>query len=624
MGNNIFLTALILPLILLAGCIEDGGGDDGGGDGTSEGIAFDVCFVPRPFAAGTGTRVATDAAFSSTWEVGDRIGLFAVEADSPLAPSDNYIHNVKLTLTESGKWSLDPGTEIIWPRGGCSLDFYAYHPYDEAATDPTDISFSVETDQNDFTDGRANFNLSDLLTARTAGRSRGDGAVPLAFKHALALVQVTVDDAAELLGPIPGGDMTVRLQGVRAGATLDLDGAGSSPGDPTVTLAGETTDAVGIDMYRVTDAEGYVFRALVPAQTLASSSRIFSIAGGDARLVSSRLTSDITLTASETEKFIQRTAYRVPEANSYMVAPNGDPILIPAVARANSAGTTDGLGGILDGDELTVVFVWDDVASRACIKEMRVVGQNIYLVPGAAGNTLIGLRVGNVLKWSWHIWVTQTVDEHHDSGSGFTWMDRNLGASSKGSIDNQNGIFYQWGRKDPFRYTGTATGNDTAMANLVKNPTSFSTNLGYAGAAGADSWGGPTGAKTIHDPCPPGWKVPPISYTVKIDNVTNTINIWGGNWIPQGKGYVFKGSDNLLTVSYNPTGYLDQNDRLLNNGTTTGYHWSSMRVVGSPNAYFMKFDGTRVTHNTSNSPRFGFAVRCIREQTTKQWPTRDS
>lgn len=76
------------------------------------------------------------------------------------------------------------------------------------------------------------------------------------------------------------------------------------------------------------------------------------------------------------------------------------------------------------------------------------------------GNALIAAfdDKGEIV-WSWHIWLTdmpQTLDYENNpiyqSGGktdGFYVMDRNLGATGT-SGDEAFGLFYQWGRKDPF------------------------------------------------------------------------------------------------------------------------------------------------------------------------------
>jgi hypothetical protein len=77
------------------------------------------------------------------------------------------------------------------------------------------------------------------------------------------------------------------------------------------------------------------------------------------------------------------------------------------------------------------------------------------------------------ILWSWHIWLTSdkiSAETYYVSSNGvFTdevagvVMDRNLGALSNevNSVD-AFGLFYQWGRKDP--YLGSANSAGTAFA----------------------------------------------------------------------------------------------------------------------------------------------------------------
>ena len=184
---------------------------------------------------------------------------------------------------------------------------------------------------------------------------------------------------------------------------------------------------------------------------------------------------------------------------------------------------------------------------------------------------------GDIL-WSWHIWVTDanldalvqtwTIHDDYDEYSNYVdpiLMDRNLGALSNQpwsttSSHAAHGLFYQWGRKDPFpgaddssissttpittydaggsTVPGTTadklTGNSNAVqwgyvsgaitdrdADGAKYPMNFrsvgsgqwlvpSTIKAYH-----DLWGLPLypassnyiGHKTIYDPCPPGYRV---------------------------------------------------------------------------------------------------------------------
>lgn len=304
------LLLFALPVFLLASCDKediDGGQDIPAGHGGD--IEFAIGFAPQ-------TRASTAADFTSTWEDGDEIGVFAVAHGGTLAASGNHIHNVKLTYRSagSGSWSADSGSELWWPTTGSgitALDFYAYHPYDVGATDPTAIAFNVSADQNGDTGGKSNYNLSDLLTAKstngTNGWAKTDGAVSLTFSHALAMVEVTVDDRVGALDINKG--ITVKLRGVKVGAALDLSAAdGTTPGSG-VTQPTTDNDAADIMMYRVPDADGYVYRALVPAQTLDDGKSIFRIISGDVLLNGAKLTGELVMIGGRAETFTQKTPY---------------------------------------------------------------------------------------------------------------------------------------------------------------------------------------------------------------------------------------------------------------------------------------------------------------------------
>lgn len=78
------------------------------------------------------------------------------------------------------------------------------------------------------------------------------------------------------------------------------------------------------------------------------------------------------------------------------------------------------------------------------------------------GNALLAAfdADGNIV-WSWHIWMTDMpeVYDYQNNGvpmsggltDGYYCMDRNLGATAPGYDGYENfGLYYQWGRKDPF------------------------------------------------------------------------------------------------------------------------------------------------------------------------------
>lgn len=168
-----------------------------------------------------------------------------------------------------------------------------------------------------------------------------------------------------------------------------------------------------------------------------------------------------------------------------------------------------------------------------------------------SGNALIGAYdASGTLLWSWHVWVANYDPESADNQrvfNGYTMMDRNLGAldSSNGSTEeilDSYGLYYQWGRKDPFigpsSYNfanGTAaTIYNGSNSSLTVTPVASSAEYGtedYArlnpqifitgvedsaydwlwSAHADDLWTAPGRAKSLYDPCPAGWRVAPAA-----------------------------------------------------------------------------------------------------------------
>ena len=154
-----------------------------------------------------------------------------------------------------------------------------------------------------------------------------------------------------------------------------------------------------------------------------------------------------------------------------------------------------------------------------------------------AGNALIAAKdAGDVILWSWHIWVpaAEVTSADYTSFIGGTMMNMNLGAiepvpaSGPAPIESF-GLLYQWGRKDPFvgaavydKYPAKAAVSGEAwtksegkvsMEEAIKTPTTLyidaehSDDHDWNSASDANLWDN-EGKKTIYDPCPVGYKVP--------------------------------------------------------------------------------------------------------------------
>lgn len=170
--------------------------------------------------------------------------------------------------------------------------------------------------------------------------------------------------------------------------------------------------------------------------------------------------------------------------NSYIFDPsqNYGGVLIP-VRKAYAMWENDkyvGGEGIPNG-KITADVLWEDIPGLIISGgnyslEVMDSGQNAKIkVPvnkSKEGNAVIAFRVNGEIFWSWHIWVTddptngstyksfENITRERNDGiveqipdSDWRWMDRDLGSVSgtiTGTEWNRNeGLLYQWGRKDP-------------------------------------------------------------------------------------------------------------------------------------------------------------------------------
>ena len=229
-------------------------------------------------------------------------------------------------------------------------------------------------------------------------------------------------------------------------------------------------------------------------------------------------------------------------ANCYIVNAEGSYSFNAGVIGNGEAGLIEGGRFHVDEDEINfkpsqVTLEW---CQNECIKDVKLNKSEAtvsFTATGSKGNALISVadKYGEIV-WSWHIWCTnlpKDVTITNASGKEFTLLDRNLGATSinPNNVENTYGMVYQWGRKDPFipskELKSTMTKNPSNdIYGAVINPTvpfkyTSSTYEWYNGVlARIDHtlWGNPDYSdvhplseyqKSIYDPCPAGYMVPP-------------------------------------------------------------------------------------------------------------------
>lgn len=357
-------------------------------------------------------------------------------------------------------------------------------------------------------------------------------------------------------------------------------------------------------------------------------------------------------------------------ANCYM-ARTGEACVFEAVIKGNGGG--DGMSKYIDkhglslDDGVAAELLWeatfdaDKTRSREVIDGAPVYqnGRIWFTTGREQGNAVIALRdFSGEIVWSWHIWVTDQ-EVTLKAANGYEWMDRNLGAlnNTPGDLNNR-GLFYQWGRKDPFlpssapymeenvpeanvenyqvgdgtaewAYTGVrqlllteAPGN---IENAVQHPTQFlKTYYQYSGSSWyvtptnddlkqADLWGAnksKAGYKTIFDPCPVGYMVPPDgAFATAAGDMSTGVNM-DVQWGPfERQGRTWTGG----TGDFFPSaGILTINTPLTNCGQI-GIYWTASADASNGYGYevYVMPEWVRYRYGAT---AYGNSVRCVKEK----------
>ncbi|MDR0657937.1 MAG: InlB B-repeat-containing protein [Mediterranea sp.] len=315
--------------------------------------------------------------------------------------------------------------------------------------------------------------------------------------------------------------------------------------------------------------------------------------------------------------------WRVPPANCYMVAP-GDMVYF-SVSRAY---VDDGFSDKLRVDEagsdytgsFTAETLWDDNSVIDGTPTVNGSGKSAEVTVNTnnnKGNAVIAVKKGSDIVWSWHIWVTDYDGVATYTNNGFTFMDRNLGATQASTGSGLGtGLFYQWGRKDPFPATGDVTTEATSATTgtivyTLQHPTTFLTTNSspydwYYGSSRKNELWGHSGAKTIYDPCPAGWRVPKNS---GMSEATSPWYGFNGTWDSNnGGGYTWDTND-----LYPAAGGRHQSNGSLTSPGVSGYYWSASPYDSNGILASCQSFSSNNARYGSNYRVVGFSVRCVKE-----------
>ncbi|MBQ7518381.1 MAG: PEGA domain-containing protein [Bacteroidales bacterium] len=256
------------------------------------------------------------------------------------------------------------------------------------------------------------------------------------------------------------------------------------------------------------------------------------------------------------------------------------------------------------------------------------------------GNAVIAAKdVNGTILWSWHIWVCSEYNPVSTAQVYFnnagTMMDRNLGAVSAmpGTVGSL-GLFYQWGRKDPFLSKGGMSSDKRARCTLNSWPSPVSltdrtgtvefaiahpTTFVYCPVGPEYDWicSSPNNtlwqsSKTIYDPCPPGWKIPeggPDGVWAKALGSNDSFYGYGCGDTMRGMNFSGKfGSDS--TIWYPSPGLLDGAYCYLY--LIFGLWWSC--TPHNDKIHCLTFASDGFVYPSNDGPRAsGLSVRCIQE-----------
>jgi uncharacterized protein (TIGR02145 family) len=367
-----------------------------------------------------------------------------------------------------------------------------------------------------------------------------------------------------------------------------------------------------------------------------------------------------TVTYSNTTPQEETSSYDG-KTNCYIVAPNGTVTFEVSRAYTYNAANkvfnnTLHVGGTYTGGFVAKV-IWQDPSdlidsptstASAISGSGNTATVTVTAKNNKSGNAVIGIYKSTDTStpvWSYHIWVTDYTGAATATNNGFVFMNRNLGATAAGTGLTARGLFYQWGRKDPFpgEKTGTAgyaerakfygindtgfntaevkvTGSDNAACIIesIQKPTTFFTNYNnnydWLITLKDDLWNireSNKDIKTIYDPCPSGWRVPAHKDNSASANNSPWKGYTGSSFTSGDTGAMSFGANAV----YPAAGGRSYSRGSASNGGSYGYYWSaspySSSAIYAAHLIFNSGGGISVYYN--NVRANGFSVRCVRE-----------
>lgn len=186
-----------------------------------------------------------DGNLNTSFTANDSIGIFVYEGDNIIVKNVKYVYN-------GSNWTSE---NPLTAKDGVQYKYYAYYPYRNEVTDITAISVNVSEDQT------AGISNEDFLTARNETSAAGAENISLNFSHSLSMIQVGIKD-----GVTADANATITLEKILPAVTVNAK---------TGEISAASGETVSIKMKK--SEQRMEYRAIVPAQTIATGSKFMSI-----------------------------------------------------------------------------------------------------------------------------------------------------------------------------------------------------------------------------------------------------------------------------------------------------------------------------------------------------------
>lgn len=255
----------LLGLVFLVSCQSEDIQDVTPIEPENNKIHFNMILNESSDSSGKRIAISDDGNYTTTWEDGDRIGLYIVKGNGSLQSRGNWVDNMYMELHD-GKWMyfFPPGKDSF-PLDGEKLSFYAYYPYQSNVND----ALRIELEASDNQDSMDNFSRAHVLRATNLNVSQSPRAIDLSFANLFSMIELQVTNGQ--VGATMSGGVQVLLNGCVSTGYVDL-------GNGQTSLSGVSKPIVMQRLEKYGDANyesRFTYRALVPSQQIRQGSELF-------------------------------------------------------------------------------------------------------------------------------------------------------------------------------------------------------------------------------------------------------------------------------------------------------------------------------------------------------------